>query len=134
MNTSIPHLNHSYNTRQPLLLVPMDSFDSKDVVTPRGLKYHYYSSPARDGKRTILFCHGFPSSATDWLKIALHFKEHGYGIIIPDMLGYGGTDKPTDPALYTHSGMSQDLVSILDAEEVEKVVAVGHDWYVSSLR
>lgn len=46
------------------------------------------------------------------------------------MLGYGGTDKPADPALYVQSAMSQDLVCILDAEKVEKVVAVGHDWCV----
>ena len=109
----------------------MDASQYKDVITPRGLKYHYYYSPAQDGKRTLLFCHGFPSSGRDWYKVATHFKERGYGIIIPDMLGYGGTDKPSDPSLYAHSAMSQDLVSIFDAENVEKVVAIGHDWCVA---
>ena len=117
-------LDHSHSS------ATMSSSNYKDVVTPRGIKYHYYYSPARDGKRTLLFCHGCPSSARDWRKIGLHFEEKGYGIIIPDMLGYGGTDKPTDPTFYAFSAMSQDLVSILDAEKVEKVIAVGHDWYV----
>ncbi|KAG5633643.1 hypothetical protein DXG03_006875 [Asterophora parasitica] len=44
------------------------------------------------------------------------------------MLGYGGTDKPTDYAHYTLSAMSQDVIDILDAENVEKVVAIGHNW------
>ncbi|KIP08441.1 hypothetical protein PHLGIDRAFT_117193 [Phlebiopsis gigantea 11061_1 CR5-6] len=101
---------------------------SKDIITPRGFKYHYSYSPAQEGKRTLLFCHGFPSSARDWYRIAVHFKEQGYGIIIPDMLGYGGTDKPIDPTFYALSAVSQDIVSILDAEKVEKVVAIGHDW------
>ncbi|KIP01958.1 hypothetical protein PHLGIDRAFT_122890 [Phlebiopsis gigantea 11061_1 CR5-6] len=105
----------------------MDSSLSKDVTTPRGFKYHYSYSPAQEGKRTLLFCHGFPASASEWYRIAVHFKAQGYGIIIPDMLGYGGTDKPTDPAVYILSAISQDIVSILDAEKIEKVVAIGHD-------
>ncbi|KIP06414.1 hypothetical protein PHLGIDRAFT_106968 [Phlebiopsis gigantea 11061_1 CR5-6] len=111
----------------------MDSSLYKDVVTPRGLKYHYYYYPAELGKHTLLFCHGFPSSSSDWSGIALYFKEQGYGLVIPDMLGYGGTDKPADPAMYIQSAMSQDIVSILDAERIEKVVAIGHDWGSASV-
>ncbi|THG98676.1 hypothetical protein EW026_g3561 [Hermanssonia centrifuga] len=44
------------------------------------------------------------------------------------MLGYGGTDKPTDPSLYLSSGISSDFVDILDAEKVGLAVAIGHDW------
>lgn len=44
------------------------------------------------------------------------------------MLGYGGTDKPTDPAHYRLSLMSQDVIDILDAEDVKKAIAIGHDW------
>ena len=107
----------------------MDHTLYKDVVTPRGFKYHYYHSAPRNGKPTLLLCHGFPSTSKDWSPLGLYFNEQGYGLIIPDMLGYGGTDKPVDPALYIHSAMSQDVISILDAEKVEKVVAIGHDWY-----
>lgn len=111
----------------------MDPSLYKDIITLRGLKYHYYYSPAQDGRRTLLFCHGFPSTSKDWCGIASYFQEQGYGLIVPDMLGYGGTDKPADPALYVQSAMSQDLVCILDAEKVEKVVAVGHDWGTGSV-
>lgn len=58
------------------------------------------------------------------------FETEGYGLIVPDQLGYGGTDKPTDPALYLSSLICQDLVDILDGENAEDVIAVGHDWYV----
>ncbi|EKM52130.1 uncharacterized protein PHACADRAFT_262639 [Phanerochaete carnosa HHB-10118-sp] len=44
------------------------------------------------------------------------------------MLGYGGTDKPTDPAAYVPSLLARDVVDVLDAEELDRVVAVGHDW------
>ncbi|PSR87083.1 hypothetical protein PHLCEN_2v5253 [Hermanssonia centrifuga] len=44
------------------------------------------------------------------------------------MLGYGGTDRPTDPSLYLSSGISSDFVDILDMEKVGLAVAIGHDW------
>lgn len=60
--------------------------------------------------------------------MAPYFKAKGYGVLIPDMLGYGGTDKPTDPEAYASEALVQDLVDILDAEKIDRVVAVGHDW------
>lgn len=56
------------------------------------------------------------------------FKERGFGLIVPDLLGYGGTDKPTDVKDYKYSAMSADMIDIMNAENVEKVVAIGHDW------
>jgi soluble epoxide hydrolase / lipid-phosphate phosphatase len=44
------------------------------------------------------------------------------------MLGYGGSDKATDPALYTPAGLAKDVIDILNAENVDKVIVAGHDW------
>ncbi|KAJ7026783.1 Alpha/Beta hydrolase protein [Mycena alexandri] len=49
-------------------------------------------------------------------------------LLVPDLLGYGGTDKPTDPKLYFGSGHAQDIVDILDAEGLDQVIAIGHNW------
>ena len=100
----------------------------KDVVTQRGFKYHYYYVPAQGFKQTLLFVHGFPSTSQDWHRIVPHFEQQGYGIIVPDTLGYGGTDKPTDPAAYKGSLLAKDMVAIVDAENIDKVIAIGHDW------
>ncbi|KAL0062034.1 hypothetical protein AAF712_011112 [Marasmius tenuissimus] len=56
------------------------------------------------------------------------FKELGYGIVVPQLLGYGDSSKPTDPAEFRQSLVSQDLAEILDKEGVEQVVPIGHDW------
>ncbi|KAI0791304.1 alpha/beta-hydrolase [Abortiporus biennis] len=100
----------------------------KNVSVSRGYNFHYYYSPAEAPKPTLLFCHGFPSSSRDWRGQVHYFQTRGYGIIVPDMLGYGGTDKPTDPAAYVGSGLAQDLVDILDAEGINKAIVIGHDW------
>jgi soluble epoxide hydrolase/lipid-phosphate phosphatase len=103
----------------------------KDHTTSRGIKYHYYYSPAKESKPTILFAHGFPSTSYDWHKQVAHFQPLGYGVLVPDMLGYGGTDKPLDTKAFAYSLITKDMVEIFDKESLHQVIAVGHDWYVT---
>ncbi|TRM64517.1 Alpha/Beta hydrolase protein [Schizophyllum amplum] len=105
---------------------------TKASVTSRGLRYSYRYAAPQAGKPTLLLLHGFPSTSYDWRHQITFFAAKGYGIIAPDMLGYGGTDKPADPLAYRGSLMARDLVDILDAEEAERVIAIGHDWGAST--
>ncbi|KAJ7121620.1 epoxide hydrolase [Mycena epipterygia] len=108
----------------------MDPASYKDAITPRGIKYTYFFSPAASGKPTLVFLHGFPSNAYEcWRHQVIFFVEHGFGVLAPDLLGYGGTDKPTETALYAKSLMSADIISIMDKEGIStRVYAIGHDW------
>ncbi|KAF9455042.1 alpha/beta-hydrolase [Macrolepiota fuliginosa MF-IS2] len=106
----------------------MNPANYKDFTTARGLNYHYYFSAAKDAKPTLILMHGFPSTSYDWHNQATYLQEHGYGLIVPDMLGYGGTAKPIDPLQYKFSLITKDLIDILDAEKIEHCIAIGHDW------
>ncbi|KAJ6583497.1 alpha/beta-hydrolase [Mycena vulgaris] len=88
------------------------------------------SSPPAPGKPVLFFSHGFPAGSFIWRKQVTFFEPLGYGLLVPDFLGYGETDKPTDPTVYIGSGHAQDVVDILDAEGISQVVAIGHDWGV----
>jgi hypothetical protein len=46
----------------------------------------------------------------------------GYRVVVPDMLGYGGTDKPTDATAYSTRKLCDDLVALLDLINVRKAV------------
>lgn len=85
--------------------------------------------PPQEGKPYILFYHGFPSSSYDWRLQISHVSGRGYGLIVPDLLGYGGTDKPKEATAYRLKKMSEEVVDILDANKIEKVIGFGHDWY-----
>ncbi|KAJ6476950.1 alpha/beta-hydrolase [Mycena sanguinolenta] len=106
----------------------MEQSNYKQTKTKRGFTYSYYFSAPTPGKPVLFFSHGFPSASFLWRKQVAFFQPLGYGIIVPDHLGYGGTDKPTDPKLYVGRGLAEDMGDILDAEAVATVVAVGHDW------
>ncbi|THV00057.1 alpha/beta-hydrolase [Dendrothele bispora CBS 962.96] len=115
-------------TSLPADLPPFNSSLFKDLNVTRGFVYHYYASPADAGKPTLVFLHGFPSTSYDWRHQVSFFQDKGYGLIVPDMLGYGGTAKPLDPEAYAPSLISRDIVDILDAEGLQQSVLIGHDW------
>ncbi|KAI1788084.1 alpha/beta-hydrolase [Ganoderma leucocontextum] len=106
----------------------MDPTKFKDVQVKRGYTYHYYYSPASAGKPTLFFIHGFPSTSSDWSRQVAHLQPKGYGIIVPDCLGYGGSSKPTDYKEFRHKLISQDLVDIINTEGLQSVIGIGHDW------
>lgn len=101
----------------------------KTFKTPSSsTSYSYLHIPASSSKPTILFLHGFPSSSHDWRHQISHFSSLGYGVLVPDLLGYGGTDKPMGPASYRGKKMATEVIDILDHEKLATVHAVGHDF------
>ncbi|KAJ7060091.1 Alpha/Beta hydrolase protein [Mycena amicta] len=108
----------------------MDETRFKQTKTQRGFTYSYYFAAPSDGKPTFFFSHGFPTPAYLWRHQVTFLEPLGYGIVAPDLLGYGGTDKPTDPKFYIGSGLAQDVVDILDKEGIQQVIAVSHDWHI----
>jgi pimeloyl-ACP methyl ester carboxylesterase len=109
----------------------MDPSRYKQLKTQRGFTYSYYWSPPATDKPVLLFAHGFAEGSFLWRKQVPFFEQLGYGLVVPELLGYGGTDKPTDPKFYIGSGHAQDIVDIFDAEGVNQVIAIGHDWYTA---
>ncbi|KAH6952315.1 Alpha/Beta hydrolase protein [Ilyonectria sp. MPI-CAGE-AT-0026] len=104
-------------------------FKYKQLTTSRNFTYNYiHLRPTDVTKPYILFLHGFPSSSYDWRHQIPYFHQKGYGIVAPDLLGYGGTSKPLDMNAYTGKGMAQDVHDILVHEKVETVIGVAHDW------
>ena len=102
---------------------------AKTAILSNRTKHAYlHIEPPVEKKPYLLFLHGFPESPYDWLHQIKFVREKGYGVIAPDLLGYGDTDKPDDPAEYRMKKMAQEVIGILDAEGIDKVVGVGHDW------
>ncbi|KAI9001416.1 alpha/beta-hydrolase [Trametes punicea] len=107
----------------------MDARSYKDIRTKSGNTYHTFVVPPKDtSKLTLLLVHGFPSTAHDWRNQVAFFVKAGYGVVAPDLLGHGGSSKPSTLDSYAPSKVCADLVDILDQAKVGRAVAVGHDW------
>jgi soluble epoxide hydrolase/lipid-phosphate phosphatase len=71
-----------------------------------------------------------------WLPLLPSLINTRCRIIVPDLLGYAGTSKPTDPEAYNVIFMANDIWEILDHENVDKIIPVGHDfgsWFAQRL-
>lgn len=96
-----------------------------------GTTYGYVASPPTGAdKPTFLLLHGYPSSSYDWRHQIASLSGSGFGVIAPDLLGYGDTDSPSDVGAYRLKSMAGHMAEILDNEGVSRCVAVSHDWFV----
>ncbi|KAK5173835.1 uncharacterized protein LTR77_002516 [Saxophila tyrrhenica] len=109
----------------------MNTLTEKTSTTSRGFTYRYYISGSGKGadidKPALLFCHGFPETAHLWEPLLPFLRTVPHRLLIPDLLGFGGTLKPTEPWAYAYGEMVQDLLDICDAEGISNVVPIGHD-------
>lgn len=101
---------------------------AKALELSTGHTYSYVYIPTTNAVRpTILFLHGFPSSCYDWRHQISFFASLGYGVLAPDLLGYGGTSKPASAEEYKAKRMSAEIDQTLDHEGLQHVHAVAHD-------
>lgn len=76
----------------------------------------------------VIMCHGFPGLGYSWRHQMQAIAGAGYHAIAPDMLGYGDSPAPLDPADYTHEHITAGLLQILDDLGAEQGVFVGQDF------
>ena len=96
-------------------------------LTSNGKNYSYTHIPSKSHEN-ILFLHGFPSTSYDWIYQIEYFSSRGYGIIAPDLLGYGKSSKPSDVEEYRLKPMSDDMIELLRHLDISKVIGIGHDF------
>ncbi|KAL6599830.1 hypothetical protein ACP70R_045481 [Stipagrostis hirtigluma subsp. patula] len=76
----------------------------------------------------VLLLHGFPELWLSWRHQMAALAARGFRALAPDLRGYGDSDVPADPAVYTIFDIVGDLVALLDHLRLPKVFVVGHDW------
>ena len=61
----------------------------------------------------LLLLHGFSGSSQDWLPSAPGWGPD-FQIILPDLRGFGASDKPREKAAYEDSAMARDVVALIE--------------------
>ncbi|KAH0537002.1 hypothetical protein FGG08_006174 [Glutinoglossum americanum] len=76
--------------------------------------------------------HGWPDLSIGWRYQINTLLDLDLRVVVPDMMGYGGTDAPKVPpetlALYGMKRAADDIRELANQLGVHKIILGGHDW------
>ena len=89
-----------------------------------GVRIHY--GVEGEGPPLVL-CHGLSQSLEFWRILGyVEALKRNYRLILIDARGHGNSDKPHDPEAYSYELMVADVVTVLDALNIEKAHYLGY--------
>ncbi len=92
-----------------------------------GLRVRYVDEGPADAP-VVLLLHGMPTWGYLYRTMIPAFVDAGYRCIAPDHLGFGRSDKPTDPNWYSIARHVEVLQSLIEALDLRDVTLVCQDW------
>ena len=78
--------------------------------------------------RPVVLLHGFPDSGRLWRNQVPALAGAGFQVIVPDLRGYGRSDKPAAVDAYSVPVLAGDVLAVLADCGVSRAHVVGHDW------
>jgi pimeloyl-ACP methyl ester carboxylesterase len=103
----------------------IDGFTYKDIAGADGVCLNV----AIGGRGpAVVLLHGFPQTHYMWRHVAANLAED-HTVIVPDLRGYGASDKPSgdDPATYSKRAMANDIVAVAQDLGFHHFGLIGHD-------
>jgi pimeloyl-ACP methyl ester carboxylesterase len=103
--------------------VPVFAQDSEGPISTNGLTYNVktWGDP---GDPAVVLLHGWMGTSHTWRKLAPLIAEERF-VIVPDMRGFAGSDKPADG--YDAVTLATDVAGVLDHFGKDQAHIVGHD-------
>ena len=96
------------------------------VELSTGIAMNVVTAGPEDAPPTILL-HGFPESHRTWRDL-VPLVDDAVRMVMPDIRGYGASDKPQDVKNYATDILVADIFALADALEIDRFALVGHDW------
>jgi haloalkane dehalogenase len=111
--------------------LPDYPFDPNYVEIPDGeggsLRMHYVDEGPRSAD-PVLLLHGEPSWSYLYRKMIPIITQAGYRALVPDLVGFGRSDKPAERGDYTYQRHVDWVQTWLDCLAVERITLVCQDW------
>lgn len=76
----------------------------------------------------VLLLHGNPTWGFLYRKVAAELAGEPLRLIMPDLIGLGLSDKPTDAGAHTLDNHGRWLAELVDRLGLEQIIFVGQDW------
>ena len=96
-------------------------------VDAAGLRMHYVDEGPRDGKVALLL-HGEPSWSYLYRFMIGPCVDAGLRVVVPDLIGFGKSSKPTRIADYTYERHVAWVASLIEQLDLGAITLFGQDW------
>jgi haloalkane dehalogenase len=103
-----------------------------EVTDPTGgpaLAMAYLDEGPRDAAETFLLLHGEPTWSFLYRKVVAPLVGAGHRVVVPDLIGFGRSDKPVERAEHTyarHVEWTREL--LFDRLGLDQLTVFGQDW------
>ncbi|MEY3806704.1 MAG: haloalkane dehalogenase 1 [Actinomycetota bacterium] len=91
------------------------------------MRMHYIDEGPQDGP-VALMIHGMPTWSYLYRDIISQMVAAGYRCIAPDHLGFGRSDKPTDPSWYNIARHIENLAQLISHLDLRDITLFVQDW------
>jgi haloacetate dehalogenase len=88
-----------------------------------------YDATTSSARPPLLLLHGFPQTHAIWHKAAERLARR-FALVMPDLRGYGDSDKPQGPpdhSTYSKRTMALDVLTLMRGFGFERFFVCGHD-------
>lgn len=104
-----------------------------DLPALGGLRMHYLDEPARQGEggaasSTFLCLHGHDAWSYQYSDMISSLLQAGHRVVVPDLIGFGKSDKPKKESFHTFAQHRQILVELVEKLDLHHVVLVVQSW------
>ncbi|BBW91763.1 alpha/beta hydrolase [Pseudoalteromonas sp. PS1M3] len=92
----------------------------------QSLKMAYiYLKPTKEKMPTVTLMHGKNFNADYWTTTAQYLQSLGFGVLIPDQIGFGKSSKPTNYQ-YSFASLAHHTHALIDSLNLKQTIVVGH--------
>lgn len=92
-----------------------------------GLRMHYLAEGDPHGT-PVLIVHGEPAWSFMFRRTIPVLADAGLRVIVPDLIGFGRSDKPSSQSDYSYESHVRWLTEFVTTLGLHDAVLVGHDW------
>lgn len=122
------------NSTPPFVRTPDANFENlvgfpyePHFVDVGGLRMHYLDEGPADGPVALLL-HGMPTWAYLYRSMIPVLRDSGYRCIAPDHIGFGRSDKVTDPGWYDIARHTANLAALIESLDLRDITLFVQDW------
>jgi haloalkane dehalogenase len=90
-----------------------------------GWRMHYVDEGAGD---PVVLLHGNPTWGFLYREVIGPLVRSGRRVIVPDMIGFGLSEKPTRESAHTLDGHAANLTALMRQLDLSRIALVCHDW------